>query len=74
MTRIYSQERDARAAQKGPPGDLLTRLGPELVELGLAKRITWTEAEYVVDAIAYFDAREASRWRRQQELIARGGL
>jgi hypothetical protein len=55
------------------PRPLPLRISPALVELGLRRVISWDEARYVLDAVEYFDAREAARWRRQQELIAEYG-
>jgi len=49
---------------------LAVRIAPALTELGLRRLITWTEAAFVIDAVEYFDAREAARWRRTEELIA----
>ncbi len=52
------------------PTPLTDRVAPAVVDLGLRRTITWNEAEFVLDAVTYYEEREAARWRRTQELIA----
>ncbi len=76
MTRIYSERgvSPSQATYTRTPGDLESRIAAALIPLGLAKTITWDEAAYVMEAIHYYDRREAANWRRQQEIIRQGGL
>jgi hypothetical protein len=52
------------------PCPLVLRISPALLELGLRREISWSEAAHVLDALEHFDERDAARWRRQEQLIA----
>jgi hypothetical protein len=70
---------DLSGAQPSSPSDwrewiatppLVLRIAPAVLELGLSKVINWVEANSILDAVEFYDEREAVRWRRTQELIA----
>jgi hypothetical protein len=51
------------------PQPLAVRIAPALLGLALRREVSWQEAAYVLDSVEYFDAREAARWRRTEQLI-----